>query len=123
MKFECDKIEGVNTIKGYSPGKVKINDTIYETSLIISADNIIEWNVESVDSLTPEHLDPIIKLKPDLVLIGTGEKLIFPKPILLEPFHKAKIGIEFMNNAAACRTYDLTLVEGRRVVVALFLKP
>jgi len=60
-------------------------------------------------------------MKPELVLIGTGAKFEFPEPARLAPLRSAGIGVEVMDTAAACRTYNILLGEGRGVVAALIV--
>jgi uncharacterized protein len=55
------------------------------------------------------------------VLLGTGATFIFPEPALLAPLRKAGIGVEVMDTAAACRTYNILLGEERNVVAALIV--
>jgi uncharacterized protein len=57
--------------------------------------------------------------RPDLVLLGTGACLQFPPPRVLAPLVEAGIGHEVMDTAAACRTWNILLSEGRRVLAAL----
>jgi uncharacterized protein len=63
----------------------------------------------------------LLALHPSIVLLGTGEQLSFPPPALLAVFYRAKIGIEVMNNGAACRTYSVLMSEGRKVAAALLI--
>ena len=65
------------------------------------------------------HFARLAELRPELVLFGSGARLRFPAPALLKPLIDARIGIETMDTAAACRTYNVLLAEGRSVVAAL----
>ena len=58
-----------------------------------------------------------------LVIFGSGARLRFPKPLLLRPLIDRRIGVETMDTAAACRTYNVLLAEGRSVVAALLFEP
>ena len=55
----------------------------------------------------------------ELVILGTGPRLRFAPPALLQPLMKRRIGVETMDTAAACRTYNVLLAEGRRIGAAL----
>ena len=66
-------------------------------------------------------LDPAA-LSPELVIFGSGSRLRFPKPALLQPLMTRRIGFETMDTAAACRTYNVLLAEGRAVVAALLFE-
>jgi peroxiredoxin Q/BCP len=54
------------------------------------------------------------------VIFGSGSRLRFPKPMLLQPLMARRIGFETMDTAAACRTYNVLLAEGRAVVRRCF---
>ena len=58
-------------------------------------------------------------MRPEIVLLGTGAAFSFPEPRKLASLHQAGIGVEVMDTAAACRTYNILMAEGRNVVAAL----
>ena len=78
-----------------------------------------EDDVPSFESLASDHFARIAALKPELVIFGSGARLRFPAPALLRPLIDAGIGVETMDTAAACRTYNVLLAEGRSVVAGL----
>ncbi len=63
----------------------------------------------------------MLELKPELVILGTGERQVFPAAAFMAGLLRKGIGVEVMDNAAAARTYDLLAGEGRRVVAAFIL--
>jgi len=69
----------------------------------------------------PSHFDRVAELDADLVIFGSGERLRFPNPALLQALYAKRIGVETMDTHAACRTYNFLASEGRRVVAALLL--
>ncbi|HUP97654.1 MAG TPA: Mth938-like domain-containing protein [Usitatibacter sp.] len=123
MKIEREQAEGKNLFTGYGEGYVEVNRKRYASSLVVSGDRLVaDWPVEKVDALAADHLAAIVELKPEVVLLGTGRTFTFPDPRLLRPLHSAKIGVEVMDTAAACRTYNILLGEGRNVVAALIVQ-
>lgn len=91
-------------------------------SFIIAANhNAFDWPVNRVHELTTAHCEPLLALRPDVVLLGTGASLTFPQRDILAAFLMRRIGIECMDNAAAARTYNLLLGEGRNVACAFLL--
>ena len=64
-------------------------------------------------------LDPQRRALTRTSVFGSGARLRFPAAALLRPLIDAGIGIETMDTAAACRTYNVLLAEGRKVVAAL----
>jgi len=123
LKLQSDPHSGANTITGYGDGYVEINQTPYAHAVLLSSDGAIsEWPVQSFDGLETSHFTQMVELKPELVLIGTGNKQRFPKPELLKPLIAAKIGFEIMDSQAACRTYNILVGEGRQVLLALIVE-
>ena len=107
---------------GYGDGYVAVNGARHSASLVVSGDRLVtDWPVSSVEGLGADHLAAIVELHPEIVLIGTGRTFVFPEPRLLAPLHDARIGVEVMDTAAACRTYNILLGEGRNVVAALII--
>jgi uncharacterized protein len=64
----------------------------------------------------------MLALKPELVVFGSGNKLRFARPALYRGLISARIGIETMDLAAACRTYNVLSSEGRSVLAALLIE-
>jgi uncharacterized protein len=124
MKMRADRMEGQNAIARHGPEGVFINGVEHTESLIVPWHGAIAaWNAAAFESLTVEHFARIAALAPELVLFGSGLRLRFPAPALLRPLIDAGIGVETMDTAAACRTYNVLLAEGRSVVAALLFKP
>jgi uncharacterized protein len=111
-----------NTFTAYGPGYVAVNGVRYESSLVVMPDRIVaDWNVPNLESLAPRDIEALALLKPELVLIGTGEELRFPPAGLLANLAGARIGTEVMDTRAACRTYNILAEEGRHVAAALII--
>jgi len=93
---------------------------IVKASFILSPRHLLrDWAPSDVDDLLASHLNDIIELKPELVLLGTGAQLKFPAHSILAGIHQQRIGIEVMDTAAACRTYNILMAEGRFVVAGM----
>ena len=89
-------------------------------SFIISPRHLLKnWSPADINSLEEEHLDTIVDLQPELILIGTGPQLTFPDPKTMMRIHKQRIGVEVMDTAAACRTFNILMAEGRFVVAGM----
>jgi uncharacterized protein len=120
MKMRADRIEGQNAIARHGPEGVRINGVEYTESVVVPWDGAVAaWNVDAFEALSSDHFARIAALGPELVLFGSGPRLRFPAPALLRPLIDARIGVETMDTAAACRTYNVLLAEGRSVVAAL----
>lgn len=122
MKFALESSGGALAIRGYEPGSIIIGPETYRSSLLVMADWVdSDWAPESVAELTAKHLTQLVDKRPEIVILGTGERQVFPAPRLFADLMDAGIGYEVMDTAAACRTYNILLAEGRAVLGALFL--
>ncbi|MBI3774728.1 MAG: Mth938-like domain-containing protein [Gammaproteobacteria bacterium] len=86
-------------------------------SFVIAPQHLLrDWPPQEFDELNEEHLRLIAALDPEVVLLGTGPKIRFPNQAWLRAFHQHGVGVEIMDNGAACRTYNILMTEGRNVV-------
>lgn len=122
MELSLDFSQGKYQIRSYEPGRLVINTETYTQSIIVSLNDLSLWPPNSFAELQPNHLEAILVLQPQIVLLGTGEKQIFPPPELLAVFADKNIGVEVMNTAAACRTFNVLVSEGRNVAAGLLIK-
>lgn len=109
-------------VRAYQTGQIIINDQIYTQSLIITPDQLItDWPPQTPAELTEAHFEPFLELRPELVLLGTGEKQAFPPIALYATLLQEHIGVEVMNTGAACRTFNILAAEGRKVAAAIMM--
>jgi uncharacterized protein len=124
MKLHLDSPGGSYQITGYGPGFVRVNEQRYARSLLVFPDKLIpHWSPVNISSLCAADMNPIIGLSPEIVLIGTGSRHVFPDAYLMAPLIAVRVGVETMDTFAACRTYNILLAEGRRVAAALIIEP
>ncbi len=122
MKFSADLIDSPYLITAYEAGRIRLGEETLEHNLLLMPERLREpWPVQAIGELTPEMLEQFIAHRPDVVLFGTGAQQQFPPPALFAPLMKAGIGHEVMSTAAACRTYNILMGEGRPVLAALIL--
>jgi uncharacterized protein len=122
MKFAQDSQDDGYVITAYDVDSVSINGQTFKQSLVIANAQLNEnWDLEGIDSLTPEHIELVLSFEPELILIGTGSKLIFPAVEVYSSIIERGIGVDFMDTGAACRTYNILMSEGRDVVAGLIL--
>ena len=122
MKFSEDKIDQGYFISGYESGVVMVNGNAKTASFIISLESMIDnWAPTHIDQLRADHMQPLLQLEPELVLIGTGDRLKFPALEHYAVLIQQHIGVEIMDSAAACRTYNILLGEGRKVAAGIIL--
>ena len=122
MKFTLDQPGRVNVVASHRRGELRIGERVVVSSAIVTADRLLEdWPVGDVATLSPERLEDVLSLDPEIVILGTGERQVFPEPSLFAAVAGRGVGLEVMDNGAACRTYNVLLAEGRRVALAIIL--
>jgi uncharacterized protein len=107
---------------GHGEGYVSINDKRFHQPVVVMAGKVCtDWPATDFACLDATHFEYFLELKPDVLLIGTGAKQQFARPELYRALILARIGIEFMDTPAACRTYNILVAEDRRVVAAVLI--
>jgi uncharacterized protein len=122
MHFNRESAGEANAILACSEGQVRLRDRTVQGPVIVTRESIIEgWLPPAPESLTLADFEGLLALSPDVVLLGTGESQRLPPPALYAEFAAHGIGLEVMDNRAACRTYNVLLGEYRDVAIALML--
>lgn len=119
MKLHASGLTSLNTFTGYGAGFVLINAVRHEGNLIVMPELLQPWDAGGFEALKPEDFSVLVSLKPEVVLLGTGGTIRFPHPRLTRALAEARIGVEIMDNQAACRTYNILMAEERKVAAAL----
>ena len=123
MKISLDVPGAIHVVRAYVPGELRIGDRRFDRSLIVTATTLIEhWRPGTIDELVPGDLDPLLELRPEVLLIGSGNRQRFPDRRALAALYSARLGFEVMDTGAACRTYNLLVAEGRHVAAALIVE-
>ena len=121
MKFHLSPSTG-NVVTGLGPSWVRIGAQEYRASLILTPETVVTgWAPQGFDGLTAEDFARLLVDAPEIVLLGTGPSIRFPHPRLTHALTDARIGLEVMDTAAACRTFNILAAEGRKVLAALLL--
>jgi uncharacterized protein len=124
MKLQADRIDGRNAIARHGAGGVIVNGVEHCCSVVVPwQGQVARWPVDDFAVLSETHFTMLRELNPDVVIFGSGARLRFAHPELMRALIEARIGIETMDTAAACRTYNVLLLEGRAVVAALLFEP
>jgi uncharacterized protein len=122
MRFTQDSTAAPHLIRAYGAGELRINNDVYRETVIVSASQVVVLpGIRDVSALVDFDPARILALEPELVLLGTGARQIFPAASFRAQFLKAGVGIEVMDTGAACRTFNVLVAEQRRVVALLML--
>ncbi len=122
MKLTQHNLSTQNVIRSYSSTGVHVGERELTQSCLIAGDAVItDWPLRTARDLAAEHLDPIFALAPEIVVLACPGRAELPRAAIRAQFAERRIGLEVMELGAACRTYNVLLAEGRRVVAAIAL--
>jgi len=92
------------------------------TPFILAPHILIEnWLTPSINELKLADFKPVLELDPEIIVLGTGARQAFPPAQLISELNQAGVGVEIMNTAAACRTYNFLMTDGRKVAAAIYM--
>ena len=120
--MHLDDTTGAHHITAYGPGYVTVNEQRLTRSFIVTPERLIlDWPPRCFGEIDAASIETALDLAPAIALLGTGARQQFPDPELLAPLMSRGIGIEVMTTAAACRTYNILVAEGRAVLAMLLV--
>ena len=122
MKLSLEQAGSRCIFTGYGEGYVAVNGVRHDSPVVVAVDTVQAWDVAAFDDLAARHLENLLALSPEIVLLGTGLRQRFPAPALVQPLAAARVGFEVMDTRAACRTFNVLSSEGRRVLAAVFVE-
>ena len=121
MKFHLQTGD-VQLVTGLGDGWIRVGPDEHRVNCVLTPEGVVEgFAPGGFDALGEADFEALLAHRPEIVLLGTGTMQRFPHPRLSAPLAAARVGFEVMDTRAACRTYNILLGEGRRVVAALLL--
>ena len=123
MKLHNTSTQKYQTVTAYDDNGIEINQIPFRHSLLVMPETPpVAWPVQSFDALTTDHFEQVNACAPDVVILGTGARQRFVHPRLTASLTSRRIGVECMDNQAACRTYNILMAEGRKAALALIFE-
>ena len=120
MKFQPDRPESGNFITRCEPQGIWVGAHCWADAVLIPwVGDLTPWAAHHWNELSAPHFDAVMALSPELMILGSGAKHRFVHPRHVHRLIGAGIGVECMDTMAACRTFNVLVSEGRRVVAAL----
>ncbi|MDJ0956061.1 MAG: Mth938-like domain-containing protein [Arenicellales bacterium] len=124
MKLHLNQDAELLLIRAYTADQITVGNTHYRTSIMVTPTRVItDWTQSTVADLAERDFRLMLEFGPEVVLLGTGHHMVFPPPSITHPLVNQSIGLEVMDTAAACRTYNILAGEGRNVLAALIIEP
>ena len=109
--------EGLVLVEGTNAAGWRIAGRLWSPPLLLSP-----AGVEALAPAVPEALLAralALRPRPELLLFGTGARLVWPAPALRQAAAAAGVPLEPMDSRAAARTWNLLVQEGRRIAALL----
>ena len=121
MKLQPDRILG-QTITGHGSGWVAIDGERFNQNLLLAWSGLRMTYEDGFDDLlSSSQFTLLLEIKPEVLLLGGGTQKIHIPATQLARLTAQNIGVESMDTAAACRTYNVLASENRKVAAILFL--
>lgn len=122
MQLDREPTAGVY-IRSFRQGVLRLADRELTSPVILTATDVITaWTPPPIAAMSIDDFTPALEHRPELLLLGSGLRQLFPAPAVGMQIMRAGIGFEVMDTRAACRTFNVLVGEGRRVMAALLLE-
>lgn len=123
MRLSLDQTDRAELISGWEPGEIRVGERHFRESIVLKPGTAPRpWAAPEPAALTLDDLAPALDLQPEILILGTGDRLVFPDGQIHARILALGIGFEVMDSGAACRTYNILVAEDRPVVAALIVE-
>lgn len=123
MQISWQRDESPFAVSGIDGVKVRIGADWREHSFYVHPRGVSLWRPAQAADIHLADLEALLAAEPEVILIGTGAGVCLLPPQLQVHVLRRGIGVECMSNAAAARTYNVLLSEGRAVLAAFLIDP
>ena len=107
-------------VRSMDENGIRVGEEHHSGAIILTPTEIItDWPPTKLAELEDVHLEALLAIGADVVLIGVGRRQQFIHPARLAPFYEKGVGVEVMTTEAACRTFNILASDGRRVAAGL----
>jgi len=123
LKFHLSNNHGLNVFTAHGTGYVQVNEQRFEQPVIVTPEQVLnDWPARNFAGLSEADFIYFMALKPEVLLLGTGNQHRFAQPQLYRALSDVGIAVEFMNTPAACRTFNILISEDRKVVAGILFE-
>ena len=108
-------------IHGYGDGGFRISGSRFAGSVLVTLRETVLWTPPEADKLSADTITALLPDNPPpLLLLGVGATPLEPLHALAEGLKQQGMALELMSTAAACRTWNVLISEGRNAAAALY---
>jgi uncharacterized protein len=107
-------------IHGYGDGGFRISGNRFSGSVFVTPRHTRLWSPAAPEKLTASAIIDVAPALPPLLLLGVGAAPLSPLQTLADDLKQQGIALELMSTAAACRTWNVLISEGRNAAAALY---
>src|ERR1700710_1786590 len=93
-------------VQGFSGRGFVVGARVYD-GLLLTPEAALDWNPPALADLDPAHVEAVLALAPEFLLLGTGAFMAFPPRAFTAALEEKGIGVEAMDSRAAARTWGL----------------
>lgn len=123
VKFSKESVNSL-VIQSVSATAIRVSGETYSHAIALTPEQLLpNWQFTAIEDLSIDDFESLLSGNPELIVVGTGTKNLFPPRDLVFGFARRGIGLEVMDTAAAARTFNVLAGEGRRVAAVLNLEP
>jgi uncharacterized protein len=123
VKFSKESVNSL-VIQSVSATAIRVSGETYSNAIALTPERLIpDWQFRAIEDLSIDDFESLFSGNPELIVVGTGTKNLFPPRDLVFGFARRGVGLEVMDTAAAARTFNVLAGEGRRVAAVLNLEP
>ena len=101
-------------IEGYGPGFFRVGKHVLRGACLVTP-----WDAGPWGGMGDWDGPLTLAGRIDVLIVGTGAEIAHVPAEFRTALEAAGIGVEVMNSAAAARTYNVLLGEGRRIAACL----
>ena len=108
-------------IHSYGDGGFRISGNRFSGSVFVTLRQTSIWSPPTPEKLTASAIIEVapIEIAP-ILLLGVGAAPLSPLQTLADDLKHQGIALELMSTAAACRTWNVLISEGRNAAAALY---
>lgn len=109
-------------ISRYGDGGFVICGHDYHGSVIVTFERTVSWSLIDLSAGIAEAALADVKENLagcEILLIGSGKRMLLLPPTVRQSLKSCVASVDVMDTGAACRTYNILMSEGRKVVAAL----